>query len=61
MVVDVHDSAEKVKELGGSLDAPPMKVGEMGEMAVVQDPQDGHFTIMQFDAPGEVPPFAEAK
>ena len=59
MVEDVHAAAEKVQDLGGSLARPPIKIGEMGEMVIAQDPQGGHFTIMQFDAPGEVPPFAE--
>jgi predicted enzyme related to lactoylglutathione lyase len=59
MVEDVHAAAEKVRELGGTLEGPPMKIGEMGEMAIAVDPQGGHFTIMQFNAPGDVPPFAE--
>lgn len=59
MVEDVHAATEKVKALGGKLSGPPMRIGEMGELAVAQDPQGGYFTIMQFDQPGEVPPFAE--
>ena len=59
MVEDIRAAVEKVKELGGNISVQPMKIGEMGEMVVVQDPQGGYFTIMQFDVPVEVPPFAE--
>lgn len=59
LVEDVNAAAEKVAELGGVIDAPPMRIGEMGEMAIAQDPQGGHFTLIEYDAPGEVPPFAE--
>ena len=53
-VADVEAAAAKVHELGGTVLKPPMSVGEMGKMAVVQDPQGGIFTVMEssmVDAP----------
>ena len=46
----------KVSELGGSILVPLTAAGEMGKFAVVQDPQGGVFTIMQFNGPGDPPP-----
>lgn len=59
MISDVHAAVDEVKELGGNILVPPTKAGEMGEFAVVQDPQGGAFTIMQFDGPVDVPPGIE--
>jgi predicted enzyme related to lactoylglutathione lyase len=59
MVADVHASTDKVKALGGNIMVPPTKAGEMGEFTVVQDPQGGAFTIMQFDGPTDIPPGIE--
>ncbi len=56
MVADLDDSVAKVGELGGSIMVPPTSAGEMGKFAVVQDPQGGAFTIMQFDGPVDTPP-----
>ncbi|MBK8987659.1 MAG: VOC family protein [Chloroflexi bacterium] len=56
MVTDVEASAAKVQELGGNLLLPSTPAGEMGKFAVVQDPQGGVFTIMQFDGPVDPPP-----
>jgi len=53
-VADVEVAAAKVHELGGTVIKPPMPVGEMGKLAVVQDPQGGIFTVMEssmVDAP----------
>jgi predicted enzyme related to lactoylglutathione lyase len=59
MISDVHAAVDKVKELGGNILVQPTKAGEMGEFAVVQDPQGGAFTIMQFYGPVDVPPGIE--
>jgi predicted enzyme related to lactoylglutathione lyase len=59
MVMDINASSEKVKELGGNVLTPPTAAGEMGKFSVVQDPQGGHFTIMQFDGPADLPPGIE--
>jgi hypothetical protein len=56
MVEDVDASTEKVKELGGNVLNGPTAAGEMGRFSVVQDPQGGVFTIMQFSGPTDVPP-----
>jgi uncharacterized protein len=55
----VEDLAAKltaVQELGGNVLVPSTSAGEMGEFAVVQDPQGGVFTIMRFDGPIDPPP-----
>jgi predicted enzyme related to lactoylglutathione lyase len=56
MVEDVEAAAAKSKELGGTLLRPPSSAGEMGKFSVVQDPQGGVFTIMQFAGPADPPP-----
>jgi hypothetical protein len=56
MVADLAASVAKVQELGGNILVPPMAAGEMGKFSVVQDPQGGAFTIMQFDGPVDAPP-----
>ena len=56
MVADLATSVAKVKELGGAIMVPPTAAGEMGKFSVVQDPQGGAFTIMQFDGPVDNPP-----
>jgi uncharacterized protein len=53
--------AERAKELGGAMHAPPFDVMEAGRMAVIQDPQGaffmaweprGHFGAQLVNAPG---------
>lgn len=56
MVDDVAAKTAQVQELGGNVLVPPQKAGEMGEFAVVQDPQGGVFTIMSFQGPVDPPP-----
>ncbi|MBP6469377.1 MAG: VOC family protein [Chloroflexi bacterium] len=56
MTDDVEAKVAKVSELGGSILVPLTAAGEMGKFAVVQDPQGGVFTIMQFNGPGDPPP-----
>lgn len=58
MVEDIDASAAKVVELGGTLLRPVFAAGEMGRMAVVQDPQGAVFNIMQFNGPVDPPPSA---
>jgi predicted enzyme related to lactoylglutathione lyase len=40
-------AAERAKELGGSVHAPPFDVMDVGRMAVIQDPQGAHFMVWQ--------------
>jgi len=56
MVADLDASVAKAGKLGGNIMVPPTQAGEMGKFAVVQDPQGGVFTIMQFDGPVDTPP-----
>jgi uncharacterized protein len=56
MVADLAASVAQAQALGGGILVPPTRAGEMGQFAVVQDPQGGVFTIMQFDGPVDAPP-----
>ena len=56
MVEDVDAAVAKVNELGGNVLVPPVDAGEMGRFSVVQDPQGGAFTVMQFSGPVDAPP-----
>ena len=53
-VAAVETAVAKAQELGGTVLVMPKPVGDMGQLAVVQDPQGGVFTVMesnQVDAP----------
>lgn len=55
----VEDLAAKlatVQALGGNILVPISSAGELGQFAVVQDPQGGVFTIMYFNGPIDPPP-----
>ena len=56
LVEDVNAYVAKVKELGGNVLMPPTPAGGMGHFSVVQDPQGGTFTIMEFSGPIDPPP-----
>jgi predicted enzyme related to lactoylglutathione lyase len=56
MVEGIDAYTEKVKELGGNVLNGPMAAGEIGRFSVVQDPQGGVFTIMEFSGPVDAPP-----
>lgn len=58
MVENVEAAAAQVQELGGAVIVPPTQAGEMGRFSVVQDPQGGVFTVMQFSGPVDLPPGA---
>jgi predicted enzyme related to lactoylglutathione lyase len=44
-VPSTDDAAEKVKELGGTVNMPPMDIPGMGRFAVVADPQGAVFAV----------------
>ncbi|MDQ6848350.1 MAG: VOC family protein [Candidatus Dormibacteraeota bacterium] len=44
-VTNADESAEKVKQLGGTVNMPPMDIPEMGRFAVVADPQGAVFAL----------------
>ncbi len=56
LVEDVDAYAAKAQELGGNVLVPPTEAGEMGKFSVLQDPQGGAFTVMQFNGPVSPPP-----
>lgn len=56
LVEAVDAYAAKAQELGGSILVPPTVAGEMGKFSVLQDPQGGAFTVMQFNGPASPPP-----
>lgn len=56
MVADVDAAVVRVGELGGNVMVPATAAGEMGRFAVVQDPQGGIFTVMEFSGPVDPPP-----
>ena len=56
LVEDVDAYAAKARELGGDVLVPPTAAGEMGKFSVLQDPQGGAFTVMQFSGPVSPPP-----
>lgn len=56
MVEDVAAKSAQAAALGGTVMVPATKVGEMGLLAVIQDPQGGVFTVMSFNGPVDPPP-----
>jgi len=56
LVEDVDAYAGMAEELGGNVLVPPTAAGEMGKFSVLQDPQGGAFTAMQFNGPVSPPP-----
>lgn len=56
LVADVEASALKIGELGGNLVVPPTPAGDIGKLAVAQDPQGGHFNIIEYGGPAAPPP-----
>ena len=56
MSEDIEATAAKAKELGGVIHVPPTSTGTVGTFSVIQDPQGGFFTSMQFDGPVDAPP-----
>jgi len=47
-VTNVEESAEKVKELGGTLIVPPTEIPTVGKFSLVQDPQGAVFSIITY-------------
>lgn len=56
MVADVVAAVAKAAKLGGNILVPVTSMGEMGQFAVVQDPQGAAFIIAQFTGPVDPPP-----
>jgi predicted enzyme related to lactoylglutathione lyase len=49
-VANTEATVKKSESLGGTTIVPPMDVPNVGIMAVLKDPQGGHFSVMQFTA-----------
>ncbi|MFT3697289.1 MAG: VOC family protein [Kofleriaceae bacterium] len=46
-VEDAEASAQKAKQLGGTIVVPTMQLGSVGKMAVIEDPTGGHVPLWQ--------------
>jgi uncharacterized protein len=46
-VASADATAERAKELGATVHAPPFDVMDVGRMAVIQDPQGAHFEVWE--------------
>ena len=55
MVEDAAATCAKIRSLGGKIRKEPHKIGELGTMAIVADPQDATFALWQ---PGKSEPGA---
>jgi len=55
-VEDVEAYQARARELGANILVPVTQAGEMGNFAVIQDPQGAVFTIMKFNGPSDPPP-----
>jgi predicted enzyme related to lactoylglutathione lyase len=55
-VADCAATAEKAQALGGTLLRPPFAAGDVGTVAVLQDPQGAVFMIIQMDSPDTTMP-----
>jgi predicted enzyme related to lactoylglutathione lyase len=55
-VADCAATADKAKALGGTIIRPPFSAGDVGTIAVVQDPQGGTFMVIQMDNPDTTMP-----
>lgn len=61
-LVEVIDAAvERVRAPGGSVMNGPFPMGQMGRMAVVGDPHDGVFNLIEYAQPVDVPSGVSAR
>ncbi len=56
LVEDAKPAAARAEELGGNVLVPPSPAGDIGEFAVLQDPQGGAFSVIRFDGEPMPPP-----
>jgi len=56
LVEDVNESVGKAKDLGGNILVPATPAGEIGEFAVIQDPQGAVFAIIEYAGEASPPP-----
>jgi predicted enzyme related to lactoylglutathione lyase len=58
LVENLDETVGRVEELGGNILVPQTPAGEMGRFAVVQDPQGGVFSVIEYQVPADPPPGA---
>ncbi len=56
LVDDINAAAARVEELGGSVVVPVTPAGEVGSLAVIQDPQGAMVSIIQYKEAASPPP-----
>lgn len=47
-VDDIHTTADKVQSLGGKVLIPPMQIDNVGQFALIQDPQGATFCAIEY-------------
>ncbi len=52
-VADCAATAQKAQELGGTIVRPPFDIGDIGTIAVLQDPQGGTFMVIRMNQTDE--------
>lgn len=56
LVEDIEETVDRAEELGGNIVVPPTAAGEWGTFSVIQDPQGGVFSAMEYQAAADPPP-----
>ncbi len=56
LVDDVDEAVSRAESLGGKAIVPPSPAGDIGRLAVLQDPQGAIFHIITFHGPAAPPP-----
>lgn len=57
-VDDLNATTAKAQQLGGNVIMPSIPAGEVGTLAIVQDPQGATFALIQLSGPADPPPGA---
>ncbi len=56
LVEDVASTTDQAAELGGTVLMPVAPAGEIGQFAVLQDPQGAVFSVIEYKGPADTPP-----
>jgi predicted enzyme related to lactoylglutathione lyase len=56
LVEDAKTAAARAEKLGGNVLVPASPAGDIGEFAVLQDPQGGAFSVIRYDGESMPPP-----
>ncbi len=57
-VDDLNATVAKAQQLGGNIIMPSISAGEVGTLAIIQDPQGATFAVIQLNGPADPPPGA---